>query len=49
LPEIIPGRPQYRQLSTTGRLVPRISVVGQLAPDGAIQLVSIDLDLEAGW
>jgi hypothetical protein len=28
-------------------LVPRFSVVGQLAPDGAVELVQLDIDLEA--
>jgi hypothetical protein len=32
-----------------GSLVPRYSVTGQLAPDGAVELVQVDLDLEAGW
>ena len=49
LPEMIPGRPQYRVLITTGRVIPMISVVGQLATDGAVELIGIDLDTEAPW
>jgi hypothetical protein len=41
LPEQIPGGPEYRVLIKTGRTVPMVSVVGQLAPDGAIELVDI--------
>lgn len=49
LAELIPGRPEYRVLIAAGVLVPRISVVGQLAPDGAVELVELDIDLDAGW
>ena len=49
LPQMIPGRPQYRILITTGRVVGAMSVVGQLAPDGAIELVGIDIDTDADW
>jgi hypothetical protein len=45
LPELIPGRPDYRLLISTGMLVPRFAVVGQLAADGAVELVQLDLDL----
>jgi hypothetical protein len=45
LPELIPGRPDYRLLLSTGMLVPRFAVVGQLAADGAVELVQLDLDL----
>lgn len=47
--ELIPGRPDYRILITVGLLVPRFAVTGQLAPDGAVELVRLRLDLEAGW
>jgi len=47
LPELIPGRPDYRVLISAGVLVARFAVVGQLAPDGAVELVQLDLDLEA--
>ena len=48
LPELIPGRPDYRMLVSAGMLVARFAVVGQLAPDGAVELVQLDLDLSAG-
>jgi hypothetical protein len=48
LAELIPGRPDYRILIGAGLLVPRFSVVGQLAPDGAVELIRLRLDLEAG-
>lgn len=47
--ELIAGRPDYRILITSGLLVPRFVVTGQLAPDGAIELIRLRLDLEAGW
>jgi hypothetical protein len=47
LPELIPGRPQYRLLIGAGLLVPRFAVVGQLAADGAVELVELELDLDA--
>ena len=46
LPEWIPGRPEYRLLMTAGVIVPVLSVVAQLAPDGAVELVQLDIDLE---
>jgi hypothetical protein len=49
LAELIAGRPEYRVLIMAGVLVPRISVVGQLAADGAVELVELDIDLDAGW
>lgn len=49
LPELISGRSEYRILIATGSLVPRYAVVGQLASDGAVELIGIDLDLTAGW
>lgn len=45
LPELIPGRPEYRILITTGYLIPMISVVGQLGSDGAVQLIELWVDL----
>ncbi len=45
LPELIPGRPDYRVMIATGVLVLSYSVVGQLASDGAIELVALELDL----
>jgi hypothetical protein len=49
LPEYIVGRSDYRVLWKAGRIVPVMHVTGQLAFDGAIELVDIDLDLEAPW
>ena len=45
LPELIVGRPEYRILISTGMLVARYSVVGQLAADGAVELIKLDIDL----
>jgi hypothetical protein len=47
LPDLISGRSDYRVLLTSGVLVRALNVVGQLASDGAIELVSIVFDL--GW
>jgi hypothetical protein len=47
--ELIPGRPDYRIFIAAGLLVPRFAVIGQLASDGAVELVRLRLDLEAGW
>jgi len=30
-------------------LVPAFSVVGQLAADGAVELIQLDIDLQAPW
>lgn len=49
LPEQIPGRPDYRLLISAGRLVPMVAVVGQLAPDDAIELIDITIDLHGPW
>jgi hypothetical protein len=48
LPELISGRPDYRLLVATGTVVPAFSVLGQLAPDGAVELIQLDIDLNAG-
>ncbi len=48
LPELIPGR-SYRVMIATGVLVRSYSVVGQLASDGAIELVALELDLGSDW
>lgn len=45
LPELITGRSEYRILIASGSLVAKYAVVGQLAPDGAVELIGIDLDL----
>ena len=49
MPVLIIGRPDYRLLVAAGAIVPRYSVIGQLASDGAVELIQLDLDLEAGW
>jgi hypothetical protein len=49
LPELIPGRADYRVFISHGMLVPRIVVLGQQASDGTVELVQVDLDLDAGW
>ncbi len=48
LPELIPGRPDYRLLIATGTVVSAFSVLGQLASDGAVELIQLDIDLNAG-
>ncbi len=49
LPELIPGRSDYRVLISTGALVRAYSVVGQLAPDGAVELIALELDRNSDW
>ena len=49
LPSLIPGRSDYRVLMSTGPLVRIYSVVGQLRPDGAVELITLDLDLGTDW
>jgi hypothetical protein len=49
LPMPIEGRRDYRLLVTEGMLVPRLAVVGQLVRDGTIELLQLDLDLDAEW
>ncbi len=44
LPKMIPGRSDYRALVDAGKLVPAYLVVGQLVPDGAVELLQIDID-----
>ena len=46
LPELIPGRPDYPILIMHGTLVAVLSVIGQLAPDGAVELVQLDIDTQ---
>ena len=45
LPPLIDGRSDYRVLLASGTLVYALAVVGQLAPDGAVGLVQLDIDL----
>ena len=51
LAQPVPGRPDYRVLIAAGVLVRAIAVVGQLAADGAIELVRlhIDSDIDPDW
>jgi len=49
LPVLIPGRTDYRILITVGIVVPRFAVIGQLAADGAVELVQLDIDTESTW
>jgi hypothetical protein len=49
LPELIPGRTDYRLLIATGQLMRAFSVVGQLAPDGAVELISLEIDTGNDW
>ena len=48
LPEALPGHPEYRILVTSGRLVPRVSILAMRAPDGSVELIQLDLDLSPG-
>ena len=49
LPRMIPERDDYRVLVMSGTLVPGFSVIGQLATDGAIELMQLDIDTELDW
>lgn len=49
LPRPVPGRNDYRILIAAGVLILRFSVVGQLAPDGAVELVQLDIDHQTEW
>jgi hypothetical protein len=44
-PELIPGRSDYRILISGGSLVTAFTEVGQLASDGSVELVDLDIDL----
>lgn len=46
LPELIPGRSGYRILIAKGVLVRALTVVGQLASDGAVELITLELDTD---
>jgi hypothetical protein len=45
LPELLPDRSDYRVLIATGDLIRAYTVVGQLRPDGAVELLTLELDL----
>lgn len=47
LARLLPDRPDYRLLIAVGVFVSRYAVVGQLASDGAIELIQLDVDLGA--
>ena len=49
LAEAIPGRSDYRLLIGAGALVRGFAVIGQLVPDGSIELLHIRLDLDTEW
>jgi len=49
LPRLIADRDDYRILVMSGTLVAGFSVIGQLAADGAVELVQLDLDTELDW
>jgi hypothetical protein len=49
LPRLFSDRPQYRILIAAGNVVARFAVIGQLAPDGAGELVQLDIDTESTW
>jgi predicted KAP-like P-loop ATPase len=49
LPPLIADLDDYRVLISSGVLLPRFSIVGQLADDGAVELVELEIDLESGW
>lgn len=49
LPALIPGRDDYRILISTGVVVRAYTVVGQASPDGAIELLDLDLDTDVDW
>lgn len=47
LPELIPGRSDYRILISAEMIVALFAVVGQVAHYGAVELVQLDIYLEA--
>ena len=49
LPRLFPDRPRYRILIAAGNVVARFAVIGQLAPDEAVELVQLDIDTESTW
>jgi hypothetical protein len=46
LPTLIRGRNDYRLLIAAGTIVPAFSVIAQLAQDGAVELLQLDIDTE---
>ena len=49
LPELILRRSDYRLMIATGVLIRGFAVVGQLASDGAIELIQLDIDIDSAW
>jgi hypothetical protein len=49
LPELIPGRADYRVLVGPGVLVSGFSVIAQLSADGAVELLQLDIDRDLRW
>ena len=45
----IPGRPDYRSHLSSGMLVPRVLITGQLGDDGVVTLLSLDIDFDADF
>ncbi len=45
----INGRDDYRMLIKGGLLVRALHVIGQKMPDGAVELLSLDIDLRMDW
>ncbi len=48
-PALIPGRDDYRILISTGVVVRADTVIGQASPDGAVELLSLDIDTDIDW
>jgi hypothetical protein len=46
LPPAVPGRTDYRQLITSGRVVAAMAVVGQLMPNGTVEILELELSLD---
>lgn len=49
LPPLLSGRGDYRVLVSAGVLVRGFSVVGHRAMDGAVDLMTLELDLGSDW
>jgi len=49
LPALISGRADYRILIGVGVVVSRFAAIGQLAADGAVELIQLDIDTESSW
>ena len=49
LPRLIRARDEYRVLVMSGTLVRGFSVIGQLASDGSVELVQLDIDTDLDW